>query len=168
MADIKVALPTVLTNKDWTDGYAAEVTSGNALKVDGSSYTQPVSGTVTAEVVEPTTGLICVSSTASNLTNGSTDTAASHTVPAGETFYLKSAVATGSAGPCKVVIDYTDSSNTVVDTLCTAFFSSTNPTVQILFPATIDIPATNIVRVRVTNNCGKTQDVYGTIMGRSA
>lgn len=167
MADIKVALPTVLTNKDWTDGYTAEVTSDNALKVDGSSYTQPISGTVTAEIAEPTTGLICVSSTASNVVNGSTESAVIHTVPAGETFYLKSIVATGSAGPCKIVVDYTDSSNTVVDTLCTAFFTSANPTVQILFPATIDIPSTNIVRVRVTNSCGKTQNVYGTIMGRS-
>jgi cytochrome c551/c552 len=167
MSDIKVALPTVLTNKDISDGYSAQITSDNALKVDGSSFTQPISGTVTAEVAEVTSGLICVSSAVTSLGNGLTDTAAYYAVSAGETFYLKSAVATGSAGPCKVVVDYTDSSNTVVDTLCTAFFSSTNPTVQIVFPATIDIPATNIVRVRVTNNCGRSQNVYGTIMGRS-
>lgn len=44
MSDVQTQLPVKLTDNTYT----VEITSGNALLVDGSSVTQPVQGTITA------------------------------------------------------------------------------------------------------------------------
>ena len=151
MSDIKVALPTVITNKDLTDGRAAEVTVDNALKV---------------ALGETSSGTVCYQNYFSDIGVGNTEVAAAYTVNPGDTFVLKSITASASSGPCKVLVELTDSSDVVIETLFIGFFSSVEPTLQVLFPATISIASTDKVRVRVKNNAVASQDAYATIMGR--
>jgi hypothetical protein len=68
---------------DATRGRRAGVTAANALKVDGSAVTQPVSGTVTANAGSGTFG---TQDSASQVDNGTFSDGASRVIPAG--FYF--------------------------------------------------------------------------------
>lgn len=151
MSDIKVALPTVITNKDLTDGRAAEVTADNALKVT---------------LGEVNLGAVCYQDSFSSIGISDTEVVSVYAVSPGDTFVLKSITASASSGPCKVLVELTDSSDVVTETLFVGFFSSVDPTLQVLFPATITVAANDKVRVRVKNNAVSAQDAYATIMGR--
>jgi hypothetical protein len=151
MSDIKVALPTVITNKDLSDGRAVIVTADNALLVSP---------------IDSSSGAVCQHGTYAAVNTGSTQTITTYTVGSGDTLMLKSVAVSASAGPCKVIVDVTDGSGTLIETLFTAFFSSADPTLQLVVPAGIDVAATNIVRVRVKNNAVASQDVFATITGK--
>lgn len=151
MSDIKVALPTVITNKDLSDGRAVVVTPDNALLVSP---------------IDSSSGSVCEHGTYAAVGTGNTETIVTYTVGAGDTFMLKSIAASASSGPCKVIVDITDGVNAVIETLFTAFFSSTDPTIQLVIPNGLHVAATNIVRVRVKNNAVAAQDIYSTITGK--
>lgn len=151
MSDIKVAQPTVITNKDLSDGRAVIVTADNALLVT------PIDGS---------DGSVCQFGSYASVAGGSTETIVAYTVSSGSTFLLKSAAASASSGPCKVIVDVTDGGGTPIETLFTGFFSSIDPTLQFVVPSGYDVAATNIVRVRAKNNSVAAQDIYGTITGK--
>lgn len=157
MSDIKVAFPTIITNKDLSDGYVAQVTSDNALKV---------TGTINAVPGEVDSGLLCISDDYPSLGSTLSTVVTTYTVGASSVFYLKGITASASSGPCKVVVEYTNSLDVVLGTLCVGFFSSIMPTLQMSFPATINIPSSCKIRISMTNKSPFSQDVYATIMGR--
>lgn len=153
MGDIKTGLPISITDANYngtTNTRKASVSATGALKVT---------------VEESLSGAVCASGSYVGVASGNTEIACQYTVGASQTFNLKSIVASASAGPCKVIVDYTDGS-VVVDTLATGFFSSVSPTVQINFPATFELQENYVVRVRIRNNAVAAQDVYASIMGQ--
>jgi hypothetical protein len=166
-----------------TRGQRASVGASGALKVDGSAFTQPVSGTFTATpsgtqpvsgtvtavqsgtytVIEnpATTGIVCSYGTAATVAAASTGTI-SYTVTAAKTLYLKSVIASSSGAPCKVIVDY----GAGPTTLAVGFYSSANPFLVIPFNEAPGIAASTVVNVKIRNDAQSTQDLYATIMGQ--
>jgi hypothetical protein len=134
--------------------------SGSTVTVVPSG-TQPVSGTVTTVSGEATTGIVTFYATSAAVANASVGTL-SYTVTAGKTLYLKQAIASSSGGPCKVVVDY-GAGPTVI---FVGFYSTTSPILIIPFPQPVPITATTVVNVKITNNAGVSQDLYGMLQGQ--
>lgn len=158
MADIQTQLPVKLT-----DGInTAAITSGSAIRVDGSTVTQPVSisGTVSTVAGEISTGVVASASDATATANGSVGSI-TYTVTAGKTLFLKQVFASASGGPCKVVVEY-GATPTIV---AVGFFSAAVPYINFFFAQPIPVSAGTTVTVAITNNAGAAQDVYATIFG---
>ena len=153
MGDIKAGLPITITDA----GYNG---TSNTKKASVSN-----TGAVKVHIEETDSGLICTADSYTDVANNVTEEILAYTVPAASTFYVKSVIASASAGPCKVIIDYADA-GVQVAILATVFFSSVTPFVQVDFPDGYSIPENNDVRVFVQKKCGLSQNVYATIMGR--
>lgn len=131
--------------------------SGTVTASPTGTYT--VAGTVTTSPTEVATGIVCSYGTSAAVASASTGTI-TYSVTAGKTAYLKEVIAASSGGPCKVVVDY-GATPTVI---CVAFYSAASPTVVIPFDQPISIAATTAINIKITNSCGLSQDVYGTII----
>ncbi|MHA1950098.1 MAG: hypothetical protein ACW99G_01150, partial [Candidatus Thorarchaeota archaeon] len=105
--------------------------------------------------------------TVASVANNSTGTI-TYTIADGDVFYLKQVFASSSGGPMKVVIQYDDGA---VTTLGTFFYSDAVPYIDIRFDQ--PVPITGVlggtdVEIVITNRAGPAQDVYATVMGRTA
>lgn len=135
-------------------------TSGAPVRVDPTgTTTQPVSGTVL--INETSVGTVHHYATSSSVANGATGTL-TYTTSGGVTFYLKQIIASASSGPCKVTVDFGAGPTNVA----VVFFSAANPYVSITFEQPVEIAATTAVNIKIRNDAGASQDVYGTIIGR--
>lgn len=134
-----------------TDG-----TNAQTISTDTNGYVN-----VNATVTEIDTGTVAFYDTATSIANNNTGTL-TYTTSAAITFYLKTVIATASAGPCKVVLDY-GAGPTVI---AVGFITDATPVVQFQFGQPVVIPASTAVNVKITNRAGQAQDVYATIIGR--
>ncbi len=137
----------------------ATVTSGRLI-VDGSGVTQPVS------IVEPSSGNIIAYGTQASVAANSSVVVAYYSIGAGTTFYLRNVVASASAGPVKVIVEYAaTSSGASSGTYCIGFFSSADPTLNLNFSYPIVISGATYVRVTMRNGNTEAQDLYASIIG---
>lgn len=159
-------------------GNSPTVTIGNSPSVSVSNFpsTQPISGTVTnvpsgtqtvainasSTIIEGEqgTGVVTFYGVSTTVAASSTGTI-SYTVTTGKTLYLKSVFASSSGAPCRVQVDF-GAGPTI---LGVGFYAATAPSLAINFAQPAVIPSTSVVRVKVTNTAGSTQDLYATIMG---
>jgi len=109
---------------------------------------------------EASTGIVAYYQTASSVANASTGTV-TYTVTGGMTFYLKQIMASSSGGPCRVQVDY-GAGPTII---CISFYSTSAPYFMIAFEQPIEIAAGTAVNIKIMNNVGFAQDVYGFIGG---
>jgi len=134
-----------------TDANRVNVDDGSMMLVDRIQDTN----------VEHTYG------TVTSVANSSTGTI-THTVPDGETFYLKQVFAASSGAPMKVTVQYDDGT---VTTLGVFFYSDAHPYLDTTFDQPVPILGVSggtDVEVVILNRAGPAQDVYATIMGRTA
>ena len=174
-----------LSSQTVTLGSNPTVTVANnpTVTIGATSVTQPVSGTVTlssqtvtlaASTVTVASGTIATDldatgvvpngtngvGTAATIANAATGTI-SYTVTTGKTLYLKGFSAASSGGPCKVICDY-GAGPTVI---CVGFYSAAGPGIVNTFPEAIPIAASTVVNLKIQNNAGAAQDLYGTLFG---
>lgn len=142
--------------------------AGNPVLVAGSdgTNTQTISTdtngyvNVNATVVETSTGTVAYYATVTSVANNTTGTI-TYTTSGGVTFFLKTIIASASAGPCKIEVDYGAGPTTVA----VGFITDAVPVLQLQFAQPIVIPASTAVNVKITNRAGPAQDVYATIIG---
>lgn len=106
------------------------------------------------------TGIVAYYQTVSAVANSSTGTI-TYTVSGGTTFYLKQVIASSSGGPCRVQIDY-GAGPTIINV---GFYSTAAPYYMVTFAQPIAITAGTAVNIKIQNNVGVAQDVYGSIFG---
>lgn len=133
-----------------------QTTSANSIPVTIAS-----DDVVTVSQAEISTGIVASYQTSSAVANGSTGTL-TYTVTAGKTLYLKQIIASASGGPCRVQVDY-GAGPTLI---CVGFTSTADPNYVVTFAQPIAIAATTAVNIKIMNNAGAAQDVYGTFIGR--
>jgi hypothetical protein len=109
---------------------------------------------------EVATGIVTSFQTASAVANGSTGTL-TYTVTAGKTLYLKEIIASASGGPTRVQVDY----GVGPTIICVGFTSTAQPNYIVTFAQPVAIPAATAVNIKIMNNAGAAQDVYGTFIG---
>jgi hypothetical protein len=109
---------------------------------------------------EVATGIVTSFQTATAIANGSTGTL-TYTVTVAKTLYLKQIEASASGGPCRVQVDY-GAGPTII---CVGFTSTAQPNFLITFAQPISIAASTAVNIKILNNAGAAQDVYGTFIG---
>jgi len=198
MSDVVTGLGITIFGDGYTGGtgqtalVAAVV--NNALKVDNSGITQPISGTITS--VPSGTQTVSVAGTvavtgsvfSSNITTdatkvvnqyGEVSSVASlssgdiyYTLAASSTLYLKGIMASSSGGPCKVIVDHgvlSGGTITTGTTIATGFYSSAVPYLLMEFTQAEIITSGGSpygIRVRIVNNNPNAQNVYAKIMGQ--
>lgn len=128
------------------------------LTVQGISGGTPLP--VEATFGEVTTDVISYYDTVSSVANAATGTI-TYTVSVGKTFMLKQIIASSSGAPCKVTVDYGGGPTTVF----VGFYASSSPFLSVDFAQPIPIAASTAVNVKIQNNAGSSQDVYGFIGG---
>ena len=162
MPEITTGLGINIFDRNYAGGdlsKIASVTSGR-LSIDGSGVTQPVS------IVEPSSGNIISYGTQSSVAANNSVVVAYYSIGAGTTFYLRNVVASASAGPVKVIVEYAASSGGASSgTYCVGFFSSADPTLNLNFSYPIAISGATYVRVTMRNGNTEAQDLYASIIG---
>lgn len=198
MSDVNTGLGITIFGDGYTGGTSqtalVAAVVNNALKVDNSGITQPITGTITTVPSGTATvsvdGTVAVSGTvfSSNITTDATKVVSQYgevnsvaslssgdiyyTLAPSTTFYLKGVMASSSGGPCKVIVDYGELSGgtiTAGTTIATGFYSSAVPYLLMEFlQAEIITSGINPygVRVRILNNNVNAQNVYAKIMGQ--
>jgi hypothetical protein len=164
MADIITGFGINIFDGTYTGGdpsKIASVTSGRLI-VDGSEVTQPVS------IVEPSSGNVVAYGTAASVAANTSTVVSYYQITGGTTFYLKGVVASASAGPVKVIIEYAATSGGASSgTYCVGFFSSADPTLNFNFTHPIVISGATYIRVSMRNGNTEAQDLYASIIGYS-
>jgi hypothetical protein len=200
MSDVVTGLGITIFGDGYTGGTAqtALVASviNNALKVDNSGITQPITGTITSVPSGTQTvsvdGTVAVTGTvySSNITTDATKVVSQYgevnsvaslssgdiyyTLAPSSTLYLKGIMASSSGGPCKVIIDHgvlSGGTITTGTTIATGFYSSAVPYLMMEFVQAEIITSglsSHGIRVRIINNNVNAQNVYAKIMGQKS
>lgn len=137
---------------------SATVTASNALKVDGSAVTQPVS-IVDAQVANEVHSY----DTSAGISAAASD---NHDYTIGNTALLLKSISASSSGKMKIELQVGP-----VGTLVTKgvwFTTSANPNLDVTFPQPIEVPSasTGTVRIIRTNLESSAMDVYSFINGK--
>jgi hypothetical protein len=137
-----------------------QTVAGTITAVQSGTYTVVQGANSSVTVVPETTGAISSYATSATIAAASTGTL-SYTVTVGKTLYWKGIIASSSGGPCKVTVDYGAGPTTVF----VGFYSSASPFLNVTFPQPLIITATTVCNIKIQNNAGASQDVYGTFFG---
>lgn len=159
--NLRVTTGTGVSNVNLTEVGGSAITLGqntmaNSIPVVIASDQSPVSVTMG----EVSTGIVASYQTASAVANGSTGTL-TYTVTVGKTLYLKQIIASASGGPVRVQVDY----GVGPTIICVGFTSTAFPNYDETFAQPIAIPSATTVNIKIMNNAGAAQDIYGTFIG---
>ena len=130
--------------------------------LDYSPFSVDSTGRVkTAAPAEYTTSanIVAYYATVSSVANAATGTI-TYTVPVSKTFMLKQFIASSSGAPCKITLD--DGTTTYV----VGFYATSSPFFEVTFAQPISFAASSTVNLKIQNNSGSAQDVYGFLGGK--
>lgn len=162
MAEIITGQGVNIFDKSYSGGDSTKIVSvaDSRLLVDGSGVIQPVI------INDPSSGVVTSYGNSSSVATNSTAIVTYYNVSVGTTFYLKSIIASASAGPVKVTVEYAATSGGAsAGTYAIGFFSSANPTLVLPFYQPIVITGPLYIRVSMKNDNPNAQDLYATIIG---